>query len=127
MSIDIKYDSDVGVIFTLQDEFSFSEVEHACKQLFASERFKKIKYWVVDRSKSIKYNLTTPQTKILASLCISASNKNKSLTHILVSGSDHEYGMAHMFQVFEDKTEWNLLSFKKIESVHQWVNDNVHP
>jgi len=127
MSIDIKYDGNIGVTFTLYNEFSYPEVVNACKELFASDDFKNIKYWVIDRSNSINYNLTTPQTRSLAELCISASSKNKELTHILVSSTDLEYGMANMFQVFEDKTDWNLLSFKEIESVYQWVNDNIHP
>lgn len=123
-SIDIEYKDNVGVIFTLRNQFSYQEVERACKELFSSKNFEVIKYWIIDRTNSVKYNLTTLQTRKLAQLCVSASNKNNSLTHILVSGTDLEYGMANMFHVFIDETNWTAISLRDIQAAKQWIMDN---
>lgn len=126
MSIQIEYDNNIGVTFSLTDKFEYSEVENACNELFANKHFGELKYWIIDRTQSIKYNLTTQQTRALANLCIKASSNNTSLTHIIISGTDLEYGVAHMFQVFQEETGWTLLSFRETPSAQQWVTNNIH-
>ncbi len=124
--IHIKTDKNIGVIFTLHGEFSFDEIINEEKALFDSPDFSKLRYLVVDRTLAIDYNLTTEQVKTLSRLCITASEVNNSLVHILVSKSDLKYGIANMFSVYAKESGWTFKNFREAKEAYKWIKDNIH-
>ncbi len=127
MSIDIKFDNDVGVIFTLRNEFSYDEVKKAFEELFSNKKFEAIRYWIIDRRNSVNYKMTTDQVIELSNLCLTTSQHKKNLTQILVSGSDLQYGTSRQYQVYMERTGWDIIAFRHIQSAERWVNEHLSP
>ncbi|RTZ96702.1 MAG: hypothetical protein DSY90_09875 [Deltaproteobacteria bacterium] len=118
-------DDNTGIIFTLSGEFSADEILSKIKELFNSDIFPNLKYWLIDRSLVTNYNLSNEQVQLLARLCIDASKTNSSLAHILVSKTDLEYGIANMFHVHVEKSGWLFKSFRERQEADEWIKVNL--
>jgi len=119
--IDIEFQDDIGVIFTLHNEFLYNEVKKAIEKLFLNEKFPSIRYWIIDRRNSTNYKLTTKQLIELSELCITASQHKKTLTMILISGTELQYGMSKMFEAHMEPTGWDVKGFKDMRSAKDWI------
>lgn len=122
MSVDIKFD-DVGVVFTLEGEFSYDGVRKAHEDLFGNEKFKTIRYLIVDRRNSVNYNMTSQQVEELSLLCLNAARDNKKLIEILIADDDLQFGMSRQFQAFAEGTGWNIIALRNMESAKRLLKE----
>jgi hypothetical protein len=126
MPITIHYTKDnTGVNFFAVDEVSGKDIISSMKKLFASEHFKNLKYWIVDRSLCTKYKVSSEEVMLIADLDKEAAKINPDILHALVSHTDLQFGMSRMYEIQTGEDGFKTRIFKVRSDAEAWINEEL--
>ena len=128
MPIDIKdLDGGVGVIitgegFVTEKEWVDALVEHLTQD---QNKFKKYRYSLSDYTAVTRIEISNEAIYKIAGFCESASKINPKPAIAIVASQDFMYGMARMWELIIDMTDWETMVFRKRADAEAWISEKV--
>jgi hypothetical protein len=101
MPIEIQFtDDNIGINFCAVGEVSGKEIIEHLKEFYQSDVFPSLKYWIVDREKCVKYDVSANEVNEIAKISRDAAKKNPDLLEIIISPTDLQYGVSSMYEAY---------------------------
>lgn len=128
MPIDIKdLDGGVGVIitgqgFVTEKEWVDALVEHLTQD---QNKFKKYRYSLSDYTAVTRIEISNEAIYKIAEYCESASKINPEPVIAIAASQDFMYGMARMWELIIDMTDWETMVFRNREDAEDWITEKV--
>jgi len=126
MPIEIEYTEDnLGIVFSAVGKVTGKEIIDNQKDVYRSEEFASLRYWIVDRSRCTEYVVTTEEIAEIAAIDNQAALINPHLIMALVAESDFQYGMSRMYesQIVEDGFTTEV--FRNREAAERWIYNKI--
>jgi hypothetical protein len=126
MPITIDYTDDkTGVTFFAVDKVTGKDIIASMKELFQSENFVNLKYWIVDRSRCTKYEVDSEEVREIAYLDKDAAKRNPQLLHALIADTDLQYGMSRMYEIHSDDGGFRTKIFRDRAAAEEWIQKEL--
>jgi hypothetical protein len=126
MPIEIKYTEDnLGINFYAVGEVTGNHIIEGMKEIFQSEKFVNLKYWIADRSRCTKYDVSSDDVKLIADLDKEAAKINPDLLMILISDTELQYGMSRMYEIYSADSGFKTSVFKDRYKAEDWLKKEL--
>ena len=127
MPIEIHYtDDNIGVIFCAVGEVTGKDIIESEKEIFQSKDFVNLKYWIVDRSRCTKYEVSSDEVKLIAQIDNEAAKINPNLLMVLISETDLQQGMSRMYQAYIDEAGFKTMVLRDRETAKEWIQSELN-
>ena len=128
MSIEIK-DSDCGLgnIIVGRSIINEEEFVDALKKHLRQDedKFKKYRYSLSDYTSTIHFDISNKSLEIITEYCDIASNVNPEAVVAIVAKHELLYGLAKMWEILSNKTNWEKMVFRNREDAEVWIRTRV--
>ena len=128
MSINIRdVDGGLGNIITgrgiiIDEEYVDSLKKHLTQD---EDKFKKYRYSLSDYTATTEIDIATESVDLIAHYCRKASVVNPEAVVAIVADEDLIYGLARMWEILIDETDWDTMVFRKREDAEAWIRERV--
>jgi len=129
MPYSIEYiEKDEGLIILWSGDTTSKELVQSYHDRYSPlERFKKLRYVIIDYCQVASFNITPGDIKIAADLSNDIAVHNRGLYAVAVMPTDLGFGMARMFQSYadDDKTGWHTRITRSREEACRWLRSEL--
>ncbi|UCD66400.1 MAG: hypothetical protein JSW69_01890 [Deltaproteobacteria bacterium] len=122
MAIQINYlDNGIGIEIIATGIVTGEEIIEAHKEIYKQENLKKQKYQIIDRTKCLKYQVTSEEIEIIAQIDNKAAEINPNIKIALVSTTSLQFGMSRMWQAYISDNSFVTKIFQDRKSADEWI------
>jgi hypothetical protein len=122
MAIQINYlDNGIGIEIIATGIVTGEEIIEAHKEIYKPENLKKQKYQIIDRTKCLKYQVTSEEIEIIAQIDNKAAEINPNIKIALVSTTSLQFGMSRMWQAYISDNSFVTKIFQDRKSADEWI------
>ncbi len=126
MPIEVRYtDDDLGIDFCAVGRVTGKDVIESKVTIFQEEGFARLKYWIVDRSRCVEYEVNADDVRSIAELDNEAAKINPDLLIALISETDLQFGMSRMYEAHIDEFGFKTKSFRDRASANEWIQKEM--
>jgi len=127
MPIEIKYsNNNTGVQFSAVGDVCGQDIIKSCKEVFQSNEFSKLKYWISDRERCTQYNVSSAEVREISNLNINAAKLNPTLLVAVISENDHQFGISRMYKSYTDDAAFKTSVFRDRQTAKNWINSELN-
>ena len=88
-------------------------------------KFKKYRCSLIDLTAVSKVEVSTKAIKLIAEHCMSAAIGNSEIVVAEVADKDLIFGLARMWEILTDATDWEIMVFRNREDADDWIRQKV--
>lgn len=122
MAIQINYlDNGIGIEIIATGIVTGEEIIEAHKEIYKQENLKKQKYQIIDRTKCLKYQVTSEEIEKIAQIDNKAAEINPNIKIALVSTTSLQFGMSRMWQAYISDNSFVTKIFQDRKSADEWI------
>ena len=126
MPIEIHYtDDNIGINFCAVGEVSGKEIIEHLKEVYQSDVFPSLKYWIVDREKCLKYDVSAKEVNEVAEISKRAAKINPELLEIIISPTDLQYGVSRMYQAYIGDDGFKTMIVRDRKSADEYLKTEM--
>ena len=127
MPIEIQYTEDkLGVVFCAVGKVTGQDILAKQNEIYQSDRFPRLRYWIVDRSRCTAYNVNADEVIQMAANDNQAAQINPNLLMALISENDLQFGVSRMFELQLDEERFDTMVFRSREAAHAWIKEKLN-
>lgn len=93
--------------------------------LEAAKRGMPLRYSITDLSNITKVEITSNEIRDIAHINIQTSHIISRRTLVVIVASSLHYGLARMWEVYAEPTNWNTRVFRDANEAKAWLNTSV--
>ncbi len=127
MPIEIQYtDDSIGVNFCAVGKVTGKDILESAKDIFQSKGFVNLRYWIVDRSRCTKYEVSPDEVRLIAELDNEAAKINPNLLMALISETDFQFGVSRMYEGYINETGFKTMVFRDRDAAEKWIKTELN-
>ena len=128
MCVEIRdLDNGLGNIIIGREIVNEEELVDALKNHLTqdNDKLKKYKYSLTDYTGGTKFEVSTQKVEQIAKICESSSIANSEAIVAVVAEQDFMFGIARMWELLSDGTNWETMVFRNREEAEAWIKERV--
>jgi hypothetical protein len=128
MSIEIRdVDGGLGNIIIGRGIIIDEEYVDALKEHLTQDenKFKKYRYSLSDYTATAEIDIATKSVDLIAHYCRKASIVNPEAVVAIITNEDLIYGLARMWEILIDETDWETMVFRNRKDAEAWIRERV--
>lgn len=127
MPIEIQKTEDgKGIIFSAVDDVNGKDIIKGITEILNDNSFADLKYWISERSRCTKYDVSSKEVQEIANLNNQAAKNNPNLLVALIAETDLQFGMSRMYEAYIDEHGFQTMVFRSREEADKWLNEKLH-
>ena len=100
-------------------------IDGASRLLQAVQDGMPLRYGLVDFTDIDQFLVSTPEVKAIARLNIATAEIARNVCAAIIAPSDHAFGMARMWEVYANATDWERRVFRDADAARDWLAQRI--
>ena len=89
------------------------------------EKLGKYRYSLLDWTAVLKFDVSSKAVDLIAGYCKKSSIFNPEVVVAQVADKDVAFGLARMWEILTDATDWEIMVFRNREDAEAWIKEKV--